>query len=52
VKVQDCFIPVDFVVLDMDIGDEIPLILGCPFLSTADAQIDVGAGVVQLHING
>jgi hypothetical protein len=51
-KVRDCFIPVDFVVLDMDIGDEIPLILGRPFLSTADAQIDVGAGVIRLQING
>jgi hypothetical protein len=52
VKVQDCFIPMDFVVLDMDIGDETPLILGRPFLSTTNAQIDVGAGVIRLHING
>jgi hypothetical protein len=51
-KVRDCFIPVDFVVLDMDIGDEIPLVMGCPFLSMANAQIDVGAGVIRLHING
>jgi hypothetical protein len=46
VKVRDCFIPVDFVVLDMDISDEIYLILGHPFLSTTDAQVDVGAGVI------
>lgn len=52
VKVRDCFIPVDFVVLDMDIGNEVPLILGRPFLSTTDGQIDVGVGVIRLHING
>nr|AAX96589.1 hypothetical protein LOC_Os11g23950 [Oryza sativa Japonica Group]ABA93199.1 hypothetical protein LOC_Os11g23950 [Oryza sativa Japonica Group] len=28
VKIRDFFIPVDFVVLDMDIGKETPLILG------------------------
>jgi hypothetical protein len=26
--------------------------LGHPFLSTTDAQVDVGAGVIWLHING
>jgi hypothetical protein len=30
-------------VLDMEISKETPLILGWPFLSTAGAQIDVGA---------
>ena len=29
-----------------------PLILGRPFLSTANAHIDVGAGEIQLNING
>ena len=51
-KVRDCFIPVDFVVLDMEIAKEVPLILGRPFLSTADAQIDVGSGVIRLYIYG
>ena len=36
----------------MEIAKEVPLILGRPFLSTADAQIDVGAGVIRLYING
>jgi hypothetical protein len=36
----------------MDIGNEVPLILGRPFLSTTDGQIDVGVGVIRLHING
>ncbi|KAK3118733.1 hypothetical protein QOZ80_9BG0705840 [Eleusine coracana subsp. coracana] len=52
VKIRDCFIPVDFVVLDMDVGKSTPLILGHPFLSTADARIDVGAGEIRFHING
>ncbi|XP_066166978.1 uncharacterized protein [Oryza sativa Japonica Group] len=52
VKIQDFFIPVDFVVLDMDTGKETPLILGRPFLSTAGANIDVGTGSIRFHING
>ena len=52
VRVRDCFVPVDFVVLDMDNQKETTLILGRPFLNTADAHIDVGAGEIQLHING
>ena len=41
VRVRDYFIPVDFVVLNMEIEKETPLILGRPFLSTAGAHIDV-----------
>nr|ABA92211.1 hypothetical protein LOC_Os11g11840 [Oryza sativa Japonica Group] len=52
VKIRDFFIPVDFVVLDMDTGKEKPLILGRPFLSTVGANIDVGTGSIRLHING
>jgi hypothetical protein len=35
VRVRDFFVPVDFVVLDMDVDTRMPLILGRPFLSTA-----------------
>ena len=52
VRVRDYFIPVDFVVLDMEISKETPLILGRPFLSTAGAHIDVGAGEIRFNING
>jgi hypothetical protein len=52
VRLQDCFILVDFVVLDMDDSKETTLILGRPFLSTADAHIDVGDSEIRLHING
>jgi hypothetical protein len=51
VKIRDFFIPVDFVVLDMDTRKETPLILGHPFLSTAGANIDVGTGSIRFHIN-
>ena len=52
VKVRECFFPVDFVVLDMDVSKETPLILRCPFLSTVRAQINVGAGEIRFNING
>jgi hypothetical protein len=52
VRVRDFFIPVDFVVLDMDVDTRTPLILRRPFLSTGNANIDVGAGEICLNING
>ena len=52
IRVRDYFIPVDFVVLDMEISKETPLILGRPFLSTTGAHIDVGAGEIRFNING
>ena len=51
-RVRDCFVPVDFVVLDMDNQKETTLILGWPFLNIVDAHVDVGAGEIRLHING
>ncbi|XP_039797571.1 uncharacterized protein LOC120662503 [Panicum virgatum] len=52
VRVRDYFIPVDFVVLDMEISKETLLILGRPFLSTAGAHNDVGVGEIRFNING
>ena len=52
VRVRDYFIPVDFIVLDMEISKETPLILGRPFLSTTGAHIDVGVGEIRFNING
>jgi hypothetical protein len=51
VRVRDFFVPVDFVVLDMDVDTRTPLILRRPFLSTTNANIDVGAGDILLNIN-
>ena len=52
VKIQNFVVPVDFVVLDMETDVKTPLILGRPFLSTVRANIDVGAGMIHLNING
>jgi hypothetical protein len=52
VKIRGYYVLVDFVVLNMELTKETPLILGRPFLSTAGAQIDVGAGEIRFNING
>ena len=51
-KIQDCYIPVDFMVLDMEVTKESALILGQPFLSIAGAQIDVGAREIRFNSHG
>jgi hypothetical protein len=51
VRIGNSFIPVDFVVLKMDVYRHIPLILGSPFLSTARATIDVAARIIKLNIS-
>ncbi|GJY88309.1 retrovirus-related pol polyprotein from transposon TNT 1-94 [Tanacetum coccineum] len=40
VKIGKFIFPTDFVILDMPEDDDVPLILGRPFLSTAHAKID------------
>ena len=52
VKIWGYFVPIDFVVQDMETTKESPLILGRPFLSTTGAQIDVGAREICFNING
>jgi len=52
IKIRGYYVRVDFVVLNMELTKETPLILGRPFLSTAGAQIDVGAGEIHFNING
>ena len=46
VKIRNFIVPVDFVVLDMEVDVKTPLILVQPFLSTANAHIDVTAGEI------
>ncbi|KAG9458841.1 hypothetical protein H6P81_003349 [Aristolochia fimbriata] len=43
--------PCNFVVLDMEVDWELPLILGRPFLATAAAQIDVKQVKLTLRLN-
>jgi len=50
VKVRDTYVLADFVILNMGIGKDTPLILGCPFLNTANACIYVASGRIQFHL--
>ncbi|KAK1419647.1 hypothetical protein QVD17_28881 [Tagetes erecta] len=50
VKVDKFVFPVDFVILDMEADDQVPLILGRPFLRTAKALIDVYDGQITLRV--
>src|SRR5580765_5011870 len=50
VRVDKFFFHVDFVILDMDEDERVPLILGRPFLATGRALIDVEQGVVDLRV--
>jgi hypothetical protein len=52
VKIREFFVPVDFVVLDMQPNSKVSVILGRPFLSTTNAHIDVGEGEIKFNING
>jgi hypothetical protein len=49
VRIRNSFVPVDFVVFEMDAYHQIPLILGRPFLSTTRATIDVAAMIIKLN---
>jgi hypothetical protein len=44
VKIQDYYVPADFLVLDMSGDEDTPIILGRPFLNTTDAVIYIGSG--------
>jgi hypothetical protein len=52
IKVDKFYFPVDFIVLDTElvqmIGTEIPVILGRPFLATANALINYRSGVMKI----
>ena len=50
VKVGDYYVPGDFFILEMEEDHQIPIILGCPFLATAGAIIDVKRGKITLEI--
>ncbi|KAM1495945.1 hypothetical protein ACFXTO_030606 [Malus domestica] len=54
VKVDQFILPADFIVLDMEEaeipGNELPLILGRPFMATAGTKIDVKAGLLTMTV--
>ena len=50
VKVDKFIFPTDFIVLDMEEDEEIPIIFGIPFLATGRAMIDVKKGELKLRV--
>jgi hypothetical protein len=51
VRIKNSFMHVDFVVLEMNVYRQIPLIFGRPFLSTTRTTIDVAARIIKLNIS-
>ena len=52
VKVGKFVLLADFVILDMEEDDSVPIILGRPFLATRKAQINVQEGELKLRVQG
>ena len=52
VKVGQFVLPADFIILDMEEDDSVPIILGRPFLAMGKAQINVQEGELKLRVQG
>ncbi|XP_042002230.1 uncharacterized protein LOC121751541 [Salvia splendens] len=50
IKVGEFIFPVDFMVLDMEEDKRVPLLLGRPFLATAEANINVKNGELTIFM--
>ncbi|CAM8938028.1 unnamed protein product [Rhodiola kirilowii] len=50
IKIGELWVPVDFYVLEMDVENETPIILGRPFLNTVHAVIDCGNGTIEMNL--
>ncbi|XP_038895925.1 uncharacterized protein LOC120084096 [Benincasa hispida] len=51
VQVDKFIFPADFVILDYEADREIPIILGCPFLATGRALINVQKGEFTIRVD-
>ncbi|XP_075076522.1 uncharacterized protein LOC107774273 [Nicotiana tabacum] len=51
VRVGKFILPADFIVLDYEADEEVPIILGRPFLATGGAIIDVRAGKLKMRVD-
>nr|KYP56912.1 hypothetical protein KK1_003163 [Cajanus cajan] len=51
VKVDHFLFPTDFVVMDIEEDIDVPLILGQPFMKTAQVLIDVDDGKLKVRVN-
>ncbi|CAL9025432.1 unnamed protein product [Prunus brigantina] len=50
IKVDNLYLPTDFMVLDMDEDFQTRIILGRPFMATTRTLIDVEAGTLTLRV--
>ncbi|CAM8931446.1 unnamed protein product [Rhodiola kirilowii] len=50
IKIGELWVHVDFYVLEMDVENETPIILGRPFLNTVQAVIDCGNGTIEMNL--
>ncbi|CAN6557661.1 unnamed protein product [Malus baccata var. baccata] len=50
IKVDNLYLPADFVILDMDEDMQTPIILGRPFMAIARTLIDVEVGTLTLRV--
>ena len=50
VKVNKFVFPADFIILDMEEDQDIPIILGRPFLATGRTLIDVQKGELTMRV--
>jgi len=51
VRVKHFTFPVNFVVMDIEEDSEIPLILGRPFMLTANCVVDMGKKKLEMGID-
>ena len=47
IMVNNNFVPVDFIVLDIEFNASCPIVLGRPFLRTVGAIIDLRDGIIK-----
>jgi len=53
VKIEDYYVPADFMILDMGEQEEdVPIILGRTFLNTINAIIYIGSGQIHFQFLG
>ncbi|CAM8883255.1 unnamed protein product [Rhodiola kirilowii] len=50
IKIGELWVPVDFYVLEMNVENETPIILGRPFLNTVQAVINCGDGTIEMNL--
>ena len=51
IVVNDNFVPVDFLVMDIECDPSCPIILGRPFLRTVGAIIDMKEGIIRFQFS-